>query len=116
MFEKRMVASFILLLVILVFAPIRQAQTKSQVDEYEIASRGEKLSDEEAQKLEGKLKADPSNSESHIMLLGYYFLKRFSSESARSRRRSHVLWIIENRPESMIAGKPEAYFDSVIEL
>jgi hypothetical protein len=68
------------------------------------AMRGEKLSFEEAEKLESKLRENPNDLTTRTILLGYY--QRKHDESSEKQRQRHALWIIENRPEAEIAGDP----------
>lgn len=73
-----------------------------------LTTKGGKLSADAASKLEARLKESPDDLPARTQLLGYYFLKTFQSEIARKARQKHILWIIQNKPDSEIAGLPEA--------
>ena len=60
----------------------------------ELVSKGRKLTEEEADKLEEKLRANPDDLPTRTQLLGYYLLKRFKSASARKNCQRHIIWII----------------------
>jgi tetratricopeptide (TPR) repeat protein len=75
-----------------------------------LALEGASLSDADAAQLEAALNTDPSDMEARTRLLGYYFGRR--SDERREARQRHVLWVIENRPESEIAGTPWASLDA----
>ena len=101
----------ILILIILVpialflFFPISQAL--SQNDNCLAMNKGE-LSKEDVKILEGKVATDPEDLSSRTQLLEYYFVKSFGSDAIRKARQGHILWIIQNRPNSEIAGLPYA--------
>jgi len=54
--------------------------------------------------LEADLKKKPDNLEDRLKLIGYYSWNG-QTESDRQRLRTHVVWIIENRPEHPAAGE-----------
>ena len=56
-------------------------------------------SDEKAS-LEKQVAKNPNDIESRTKLLGYYFINGRQDPDARSARRRHVEWLIENAPES----------------
>jgi tetratricopeptide (TPR) repeat protein len=78
---------------------------------YTLTLEGGRLSDEEAEKLEKSLDANPDDISTRTKLLGYYFLKAHESDTFKKIRQEHVLWIIRNAPEEMIAGLPEIQLD-----
>jgi hypothetical protein len=65
---------------------------------------GNKLDLWEAEQLEEHVGQGPEDLWLRIVLIGCYQLK-CQSETARSKLRGHILWIVENVPESSIAGK-----------
>jgi len=80
----------------------------------DLARAGRKLSQEDAEKLEEKLKSDPSDLSARARLLGYYFagsLPRAGRVPTLAARRRHILWIIQHHPDAEIAGLPEATLD-----
>lgn len=76
---------------------------------------GNKLKETEALVLEKVLSQDPNDLIARSKLLAYYNMKRFSSISAKQKYQDHVLWIIQNKPESYIAGQPYAQLDMGID-
>jgi tetratricopeptide (TPR) repeat protein len=81
----------------------------------ELVNKGRKLTEEEADKLEEKLRTNPHDLPTRTQLLGYYFLERFKSASARKNRQRHIIWTIQNHPSARIAGLPWAGLNSVID-
>lgn len=75
---------------------------------------GRDLPDTEVAELERRVRADPNDVRSRVRLLGHYAYA-FRDEHARAIRRPHVLWVIENLPESPIAGGYECHFDQHID-
>ncbi|MFH1824491.1 MAG: hypothetical protein ABH873_04615 [Candidatus Firestonebacteria bacterium] len=66
---------------------------------------GDKITEKEAQDLEKVLSEDINDLRTRAKLLGYYFRKRFNgSESVKKRYQEHILWLIQNKPESKLAG------------
>jgi len=88
---------------------------KEQLDATMLAMQGRKLSSQEVKKLEEKLEANPEDIISRTSVLGWYLQNRFSSEPARKARQKHILWLIQNRPDTEIAGKPEAELDPILD-
>lgn len=86
----------------------------ANVPAYMLTMEGRKLTAKQAQKLEADLKDEPNDLAARTKLLGYYMMSRFQSSKARTARQEHVLWIIEHRPDSEIAGS-EARLDPVME-
>lgn len=64
---------------------------------------GKKLDLWETEQLEEHVGSGPENLWLRIVLIGCNLLKR-QSETAQSRLRGHIVWIIENLPKSSIAG------------
>ncbi len=62
-------------------------------------SRGNGLTPEEAQRLEGYLQANPEDLAARGSLIAYYTLS-----AIREPRLKHIFWFVENHPESEIAG------------
>ena len=65
---------------------------------------GEKLSKEDAAKLEKLVAENPNDPTNRYKLLGYYFLKKSSPDEAANAK--HICWLIEKDPESELAGSP----------
>jgi hypothetical protein len=80
----------------------------------EFVQQGRQLSKANAKQLESALKSLPYDFPTRARLLGFYFHKGlpiFGRAATIEARRRHVLWLIENHPESSIAGLPEAIID-----
>ena len=58
---------------------------------------------------------NPNDVESRTKLLGYYFMKAFQDAGARSAKQRHVVWLIENAPESEVLGLPYSQLNNVLE-
>lgn len=100
-----------LLLVILVTA----AASAEEISYDKALLEGGILPAADAAKLEAALKANPNDFNTRSMLLGYYFTRRFNSDDIQAKRARSILWIIERRPESEIAGSPLASLDQVLD-
>lgn len=72
---------------------------------FNLTEKGRELSSTQVKLLEKKLITNPNDLPTRIMVLAYYFE---NDESLTNHaRQKHILWIIENHPESEIAGEPE---------
>ncbi|MFA5780494.1 MAG: hypothetical protein WC947_10210 [Elusimicrobiota bacterium] len=87
------------------------ADSGKGIDETKLAVSSRKLTDEDIKKLEEQIKTNPDDLSARIKLLGNYFTRRRHSDSINNNRQQHVLWIIQNRPESEIAGTPYVELD-----
>ncbi len=99
-----------------VAAPSEPAEQgrKTEPDVMEFVQQGRQLSKANAKQLESALKSLPYDFPTRARLLGFYFhkgLPNFGRTATIEARRRHVLWLIENHPESSIAGLPEAIID-----
>src|SRR5262249_39746699 len=63
------------------------------------------ISKAQANELEADLKKKPDNLEDRLKLIGYYNWNG-QTEADRLRLRTHVVWVIENRPDHPAAGEP----------
>ena len=86
------------------------AQSDSAHDE--LLMQGRKLSPEEVKELQTTADVDPTDLESRIELLGYYFGKSLRSTEAGKAQQKLVLWLIKNHPELPVAGSPETHIHS----
>src|SRR4030095_15372016 len=67
-------------------------------DTAQLSLKGRKLSAAEAESLEQRLAANPSDLEARFILIGYYTTSR---EPAFKRKRAEqAFWVIENTPDS----------------
>lgn len=82
---------------------------ESEIDEdntEKLIQEGLSLSEKEAEQLEAYLKNKPEDLSVRIKLLGYYFMKGYTSEKSQKARQRHIFWIIKHKSESEIAGLP----------
>lgn len=69
---------------------------------------GRELTKKDVAQLEKKLEEDPTDLETRITVLGYYFAHRTESLELAEKRAEHIIWIVENQPEHPVAGSPFA--------
>jgi hypothetical protein len=71
------------------------------------------ISPDQASRLEESLSRDPNDLAARAQLLGYYFATggRLSPEGLHEARLRHILWLVQNHPESELAGISEATID-----
>ncbi len=81
----------------------------------EEAMAGQGLSAEEAGKLESAVAKHPDDLSARTRLLGYYYMRQYSSPRAAKARRRHILWIIAHRPEAEISGVPYSWIDPTLD-
>ncbi|MBK9168641.1 MAG: hypothetical protein IPM24_14385 [Bryobacterales bacterium] len=90
------------------------AQKPGQPQSFEeIAQSGSEISIFEVNDLEDTLKKNPQDLAARAKLLGYYYYQwlPIGEQEARAARRRHILWVIQNRPESPVAGLYEMGLD-----
>ncbi len=89
-------------------AALRFEQAPAQIDAkapwlsgsyMDTLSRGNRITPDEAQRLEGYLQANPEDLTARGSLIAYYF-----QSGIREPRLKHIFWLIEHHPESEIAG------------
>jgi thioredoxin-like negative regulator of GroEL len=85
------------------------------MDVHAIAMSGGNLSAEEAADLEERLEQDPHDISTRIKLLGYYFRRVFHDKAARKAKQGHVLWLIENAPESDVLATPFGELNPILD-
>ena len=93
-------------LVAAVSAPLLLGSASSAEDLRDDVLKGSELTLEQAAALEQRLAADPQDLSARAQLLGYYFGPGLRTTA--DRHREHVLWFIENLPESEVLEGPEA--------
>lgn len=93
----------------------RDASASARTKVSELLAKGRRLTDEEADKLEVELKANPDDLSTRTQFLGYYFGKRYRSASAREKCQHHIVWIIQNHPSAIVAGLPEAKLNPILD-
>ena len=93
--------------------------TEENVEEYnqarELTRQGAKFTDAQAEEAERELAAQPDNLASRTRLLGYYGKRQFSKNADNSARNAHIFWLVANRPDSPLAGMPEAGIHSPLD-
>ncbi len=88
--------------------------SKSDPDPADFVQQGAALSKANARQLEAALKTLPYDLPTRARLLGYYFhngLANFGRAATLEARRRHILWLVQNHPESPLAALPEAMID-----
>lgn len=78
------------------------------IDERQLTAEG-------VAKLEASLVTSPTDLHARSTLLRHYMLSGFMDAKARIKRSEHVFWIIENRPDSEIAGSPETQLHPIFD-
>mgnify|MGYP001338125743 CR=1 FL=1 len=84
-------------------------------DAQSIARLGGQMSSADKVSLEEQVATNPNDVESRTKLLGYYFTKGRQDADAKSNRQRHVVWLIENAPESEVLGLPYSGLDKILE-
>jgi beta-lactamase regulating signal transducer with metallopeptidase domain/tetratricopeptide (TPR) repeat protein len=90
-----------------------KSKTPRRPDETDWYLTGTRLGADAVVALEKQVASEPSNLEARVKILGYYFMKRSLQESARAAAQPHILWIIRNLPDSVVAGSPEVHVDRI---
>src|SRR4029077_19522862 len=65
--------------------------------------------------LEDRVAKSPNDVDSRTKLLGYYFIKGRQDADAKTNRQRHVVWLIENAPESEVLALPYSGLDKILE-
>ncbi|PQO34346.1 hypothetical protein DTL21_12520 [Bremerella cremea] len=76
--------------------------------ENEISHLGREMTASEAETFEARSRETPQDLAIRILLLTYYFAIQQESIATQQARMRHVVWLIENAPESTTAGSPVA--------
>lgn len=84
-------------------------------DAQNLARLGGKMSAADKESLEEQVAKSPNDVDSRTKLLGYYFIKGRQDADAKSNRQRHVVWLIENAPESDVLGLPYSGLNKVLE-
>ncbi len=87
------------------------AQSPTDQNLVNLVQEGRQLSKANVKRLETALKSIPYDFPTRARLLGFYFhssLSIFGRTATIKARRRHILWLIENHPDSSVAGLPEA--------
>ena len=84
-------------------------------DAQSLVRLGGQMSAADKVSLEEQVANNPNDVDSRTKLLGYYFIKGRQDADAKSNRQRHVVWLIENAPESEVLGLPYSRLDKVLE-
>lgn len=77
----------------------------------ELLLAGHRMSTKDKLLLEEQVANNPDDIDSRTKLLGYYFINGRNDADAKFNTERHVLWLIENVPESELLGLPYAQID-----
>ena len=91
------------------------AQRPAVTSPTELARDGYTLSRTDAEAIEASLKDNPGDLAARTRLLGFYFrgaTRIYPREVTIEARRRHILWLIENSPDSEASALPEATIDA----
>ena len=100
-----MKSSIFVLLTVLVLCPFL-LQPASAQGTHGSFMKGGKLTNDEVQALEEELAAEPDNKAIRKKLLGYHFRTSLRNKADAKRKVEHILWFIENDPESKAFSTP----------
>ena len=85
------------------------------LDVNELTRQGRQMSSEAAAAMETELKENPHDVSARTTLLAYYFKARYRDQTKAETHRQHILWLVENAPESEVLGLPCGRLDSILE-
>ncbi len=85
------------------------------MDAQRLAMLGGQMTLADKVSLEEEVAKNPEDVESRTKLLGYYFIKGRQDADAKSNRGRHIVWLIENAPESEVLGLPYGGLDKILE-
>jgi hypothetical protein len=91
------------------------AQRPAVTSPAELARDGYALTRNDAEAIEASLKDKPDDLAARTRLLGFYFrgaTRVYPREVVIAARRRHIVWLIENSPESEASGLSEATIDA----
>lgn len=79
------------------------------------AMAGQQLKPAEVKALEAAVAKQPDDLSARTKILGYYFMRQYSSPAAKAARPPHIFWIIKNQPAAKIAGLPYCNLDPIMD-
>lgn len=79
------------------------------------AMAGQRLDAAGVKALEAAVAKQPDDLSARTKLLGYYFMRQYSSSTAKAARLPHIFWIIQNQPAAKIAGLPYCSLNSIMD-
>ena len=84
-------------------------------DAHNLTRLGGQMSSADKVAIEEQVAKNPNDVDSRTKLLGYYFIKGRQEADAKSNRPRHIVWLIENAPESEVLGLPYSGLDKILE-
>ena len=84
-------------------------------DAHRLAQLGGQMTSADKVSLEEQVAKNPNDVDSRTKLLGYYFIKGRQDADAKSNRQRHIMWLIENAPESDVLGLPYGGLDKILD-
>lgn len=84
-------------------------------DAHSLARLGGQMDVAEKDALEQHVVQRPQDIESRTKLLGFYFIVGRNDPDTKPARARHVLWLVENAPESEVLGLPYSWLDKVLD-
>ena len=75
--------------------------------------QGGRLTENAAKALQAKADADPTDIESRLQLLGFYYHSVIHTQQGHNPHMNLAIWFIENYPESEAAGNSDAHIDPI---
>ncbi len=91
------------------------AQSPGAASPAKLARDGYALTKNDAEEIESRLKTRPDDLAARTKLLGFYFrgaTRVYPGEVIIEARRRHILWLIENHPDSEASALSEATIDA----
>ena len=76
-------------------------------EQQNLLMQGSRIFEAAAKALEAKADLNPDGIESQLELLGFHFSKSTLFPGFRKAQRDLVFWMIQNYPESVVAGNPQ---------
>ena len=87
----------------------------SAEDAYKLVRSGNEMTADEKVALEAQVAKNPNDVDSRTKLLAYYFMKGRQDADAKSAKQRHVIWLVENAPESQVLGLPYGHLNQILE-
>ncbi|SFJ55859.1 hypothetical protein [Planctomicrobium piriforme] len=84
-------------------------------DAHNLTRLGGQMTPDQKDSLEKRVENNPNDVESRTKLLGYYFINGRRDVDVKTAKQRHILWLIENAPESEVLGLPYSHLDNILE-
>ncbi|MGB7345854.1 MAG: RNA polymerase subunit sigma-24 [Pirellulaceae bacterium] len=92
-----------------------EATSGIAADVHRVARAGQQMNEAQKDDLEELVAKTPGDIESRTKLLGYYFTTGRGDPNAKVAKGQHVLWLINNAPESEVLGTPYSQLNKFLE-